>query len=440
VTAYRRLLGNRPFALLWVGATISILGDALTWVSLVWLTYELGGSSLEIGVLAVCYTGPVIVGGLVAGLLLDRFDRRRLLIADNVARGAVMLSVPIAASLGVLAQPHIYVVAAVYGLLYMISLAGIPSMLPDLVADEDLPTANAMESISYGLGGVAGPAMAGVLIGLIGAATNLAIDAVSYFAFAACLLFVRVPSRAADAASFRPGGVVAEDVAKDGGAKDDVVAEGGHRPAIAFIVRTPAILAITLMFMAANIGEGMLTVLLPVYAVEVLVVGATGYGLLVSAMTAGTLAGSLAVGAVRWPWPLGRSIAVAQLLGGVALLGLALQPPFALAAALLVVFGLLVSPLTIWAQTIRMRLIPESLRGRVFSLLRTLMQSTPPVGGLVAGSMLGVAAIGPVALVLGAVIAIPGAVGLVHGALSEPRTTPPVVAGGLSPAGGPEGG
>jgi hypothetical protein len=68
------------------------------------------------------------------------------------------------------------------------------------------------------------------------------------------------------------------------------------------------------------------------------------------------------------------------------------------------------------------------------------MQSTPPVGGLVAGSMLGVAAIGPVALVLGAVIAIPGAVGLVHGALSEPRTTPPVVAGGLSPAGGPEGG
>lgn len=67
MAAYLRLLRNRPFALLWAGATVSMVGDALTWVSLVWLTVELGGSAFDIGILAVCYTAPVIVGGLAAG-------------------------------------------------------------------------------------------------------------------------------------------------------------------------------------------------------------------------------------------------------------------------------------------------------------------------------------------------------------------------------------
>jgi MFS family permease len=111
--AYLRLLRDRPFALLWTGATISILGDALTWVSLVWLTLDLGGSAVQVGILAACYTGPVVVGGLVAGILLDRFDRRRLLIADNLIRGLAMATVPLAAAAGVLSQTQLYLVAAV---------------------------------------------------------------------------------------------------------------------------------------------------------------------------------------------------------------------------------------------------------------------------------------------------------------------------------------
>ena len=64
VSAYLRLLRHRSFALLWAGSTVSLIGDGLTWVSLVWLVYELGGGPAEVGVLAACYSGPVIVGGL----------------------------------------------------------------------------------------------------------------------------------------------------------------------------------------------------------------------------------------------------------------------------------------------------------------------------------------------------------------------------------------
>ena len=273
--AYARLLRNRRFALLWSGATLSLFGDGLTWVSLVWLAYELGGSTVEVSILAACYTAPVIIGGLAAGILLDRFDRRRLLMVDNAIRGLAMASVPVAAAAGVLGVGQLYAVAAVYGLLYMVSLAGFPSMLPDVVDDEDLPTANAMESISFAIGGVAGPAVAGVLIGVIGAANILAIDALTYGGFVACLALLRLPPSAA----------------AEHGSMTDRGAGRGLRPAIGFVLSTPAILAITLMFMAFNVGEGMLLVLLPAYAREVLDAGAAGYGLLVSSFTVGALVG-----------------------------------------------------------------------------------------------------------------------------------------------------
>lgn len=402
MTAYLRLLRNPVFGRLWLGATVSIFGDALTFVSLVWLTTELGGGAAEIGILAACLTAPVIAGGLAAGVLLDRFDRRHLLMADNLVRGLAVLSVPIAAWAGVLGQLQLYAVAAVYGLLYMVSLAGFPSVIPDIVDEDDLPTANALESLAFGLGGVVGPTAAGLLIAVIGAANNLFIDALTYFFFVAVLAGVRLPARV-------PSSAVV------GGRRASV----GLGPALRFVRRTPAVLAITLMFMAFNVGEGMLTVLLPIFARDTLGLDAAGYGALVSAFTAGTLVGAVVVGAVRWRWTLGRSIAAAQFAAGVAILGLAAAPPFVGAAAVLVVVGLFASPLTIWAQTVRMRLIPEALRGRVFSLLRTLMRSTPPAGGLLAGGLLAAGlAIGPVVALLAAVVAVPGAVALVHPALS----------------------
>ncbi|HET7235527.1 MAG TPA: MFS transporter, partial [Actinomycetota bacterium] len=93
------------------------------------------------------------------------------------------------------------------------------------------------------------------------------------------------------------------------------------------------------------------------------------------------------------------------------------------AMAVLVVAGLCASPMTIWAQTIRMRVIPSELRGRTFGLLRTLMQSTPPLGGALAAAMVaGGGAIGPAVLVMTLVMAVPGVLGLVTPALADEHT------------------
>jgi MFS family permease len=422
---YRDLLKRRQFALLWGGATVSALGDGMSFVALVWLLIERGGSAGDVGWLAAAYTAPVVVGGLVAGVILDRFDPRRVIAVDNLVRGVVIASVPIAGFLGILTTAHLFVVAAIYGLLFMTSIAGIPTLIPALVDDEDLTTANAMESITYGIAGLAGPAIAGVVIAAIGAPVVLAIDAVTYFVFVGCLL------------AMHPGvdrsttvGEVPERAALAGVRDDEPAAGSGIWPAVRFVAGAPAIIATTVMYMCLNISGGLATVVIPIYARDVLAGGAATYGVLLSSLTAGELVGLLAIGAVRWRWPLGRSIAAAATVSGLILSLLLLRPALVPMAVILAASGLAESSLTPWAQTIRMRLIPPELRGRVFALLRTSMQSTRPIGAILAGALLAGGDMTPALAIIALLVLGPGLLGLWLPALGRGPTGEPLPATG----------
>lgn len=400
VQRYRRLLRNRNLALLLGGATISEIGDAGTLVALVWLVYEPTGSSTLVSQLVVAYTAPVAVGGLLAAALLDRLPVRTLLVADNAVRGVAVALVPVASLLGALTTAHVFVVAAIYGLLRMTSLAGIPTLLAASADDDLYDTANALEQTGFALGGIAGPAAAGAVVSVFPAEVFLALDAASYLTFVVCLLGMRV-----SAAPTQP--------ARSG--------RSSFRPALRLAWRNIPIRTTTLMFVAANVGEGMLIVLLPVYAVEVLQESAGTYGALAAALTVGLLAGTLAVGAMRWRRDLGRSIAVAQTLAGIPLAFLALQLSLPAAVAVIALAGVLMAPLTVWAQSLRMRLVPPELRGRFFALLRTTMQLGPPIGAAVGGVALAAAGTSGTALAAAAAITLPGiAGGLVLARLPTP--------------------
>jgi MFS family permease len=418
---YLDLLRRREFRLLWTGATVSALGDGMSFVALVWLLIERGGTPEAVGWLAAVYTAPVVVGGIAAGIILDRFDRRRVLAADNLIRGVAIASVPLAAALGVLTTGQLFVVAGVYGLLYMTSIAGIPSMIPTLVDGDDLTTANAMESITYGIAGLVGPTLAGLVIAVFGAPTVLALDALTYAVFVVCLLAMRRPAEPAPAWEQAAGPAGPRPVVPVAPPPAPI----GIGPALRFLASSPAILAITIMYMSLNLSGGIGAVVFPIYARDVLAGGAATYGLLLSALTAGELAGLLVVGAIRWRWPLGRSIAVGALTSGLILSFLILRPGLPLILVVLVGSGLAESSLTPWAQTIRMRLIPPELRGRVFALLRTLMQSTRPIGAIVAGLLLGGGGLTPALIAAAALVALPGAVGLFLPALGRAPTREP---------------
>jgi hypothetical protein len=302
-------------------------------------------------------------------------------------------------------------------------VAGIPSLIPRLVEPGDLTTANALESISYGIAGLVGPTIAGVVIALLGAPVVLALDAVTYGVFVVCLLAMARQGRGSlegvpAVSAGNPGSPAAAAAA-------GVKSGGGIGPAFWFIVGAPAIVAITVMYMSLNLSTGIMTVVIPIYARDVLGGGSETFGLLLSVWTAGELVGLLGVGAIAWRWPLGRSIAGACLVSGIILSLWLLRPPLLALAAILAATGVVSSSLTPWAQTIRMRLIPPHLRGRVFALLRTVMQSTRPIGAIVAGLLL---AGGDMTVALAAIallVVVPGAIGLWLPALGRGPTAEP---------------
>jgi MFS family permease len=392
LSSYRQVLRLPSYRWFWLGFSGSVLGDALSRVALTWYVYEQTQSAAALGTLTLAYTGPVLIGGLAAGWLLDRFDRRRVLLVDNVVRAAAMLVIPLLHALGALALWHVYAVAAVYGLLMMVPLAGSPALVPDLVPREQLATANALETLSFTLGGVIGPPLAGLLIAWIGAPNVVLLDALSYGGFALALTRVRVPAVAPAARG---------------------QARGGLRDAARLLLGHRVLLATTLMFSCFNLGFGALLVWLPLFADGVLRGGPALYGALLGCIAVGevvsaALAGGWA-GSARLS--LGTLICLAQILAG-ASLALLLVPSPAAAVVGLGLFGLFSAPLTIWAQTLRMRVIPEALRGRTFALLRTLMQGGGPLGGVLAGAA--VPALGlPVVLGLAVlVVGGPGVIGL----------------------------
>jgi hypothetical protein len=194
-----------------------------------------------------------------------------------------------------------------------------------------------------------------------------------------------------------------------------------------FVIGQPAIVATTVMFMLFNVGFGIILVLLPVYAQTVLAggAGAAGFGLLSSALAGGELAGAAAAGMVTSRWPLGRAIALSQLAAGAFLLGLVALPQLPGAVAFLALSAFCTGPLTVWAQTLRVRLIPAHLRGRVFGLLRTSMQAAPPLGGLAASALLTGPGLRVAVLATALLIGLPGAGGLLLRSLSTPAGTDP---------------
>ncbi|WP_460338155.1 MFS transporter [Actinoallomurus acanthiterrae] len=387
---YAAVLAGRDFRRLWLGASLSTVGDGMTLVALSWLVLDRYGTGL-LGLLAVCATAPVFVGGLVAGPLLDRFDKRMVLAADSVIRGVVVASVPITAAAGRMPSWLPFAVAAVYGLLKMVPLAGVPAAIPDLVDPAGLDAANALESVGYAVSGIVGYALAGTLVATMGAPNVLALDAASYLLFAVAARAVRRP--------LRPH-------------RDPVDAEAAiGRSRMTWVVRDRVLVATTLAFMAFNVAEGALVLVTgPWLAKDRLPGGAGMLALLLAALSAGELLGGVLAGAWRPGRDRVKAIAVAQIAAATGFLAVLAVPDRVTVAAGFLLVGLCGVPMTVWAQSLRMERVPARLRGRVFGTLRTLMQATPPLGAALVTPLLGRGDITAAAVGMALVAGLPAAV------------------------------
>lgn len=404
------------FGRLWAGASVSLLGDGMTILALSWLVLSTGGTA-RLGLLGVCFTAPVIVGGLVTGPLLDRFDKRILIAGDSLVRATCVSSVPLAAALGHVPQFLPFAVALVYGLCRMVPMAGFPAAIPQLVRATDLDTANALESLSFSTASIAGPAAGGALVAVIGAPDVLLFDAASYLFFAAVVATIRRPLRPETV----PGPASQEKAA---------VPAGGAT--LRTLARDRILVTTTAAFMLFNVADGMLMlVVAPWLARTQLPGGATALGGLTGTLAAGEIAGAAIAGLTAGDVPdraAVRRIGLAQATAALALLLILGKPRAVLAYAGFFAVGALTAPMTVWAQSMRMRRVPAAMHGRAFALLRTFMQATPPLGAAMAPVLLANGGLAGTLAVMAAVAGVPALL------LIRPAGAPQLQAGPGAPA------
>ncbi|MCX5194631.1 MFS transporter [Streptomyces sp. NBC_00249] len=388
--AYLAILRIGDYRLLWSALVLNLLGDGATYAALAWLTLEEAGAA-GLGVLGVCLTLPVILGGAIVGPLLDRFSRRKLFIYDSVFRGFVVGLIPLLAFTDALHVWHLYVVALVYGLLKIIPLAGTPAVLPELVPEDKLQAASGLESTAMGAANVIGPALGALMITAWGAPNVLILDAATYLLFAFLISRIKAPLA-------RP-----EQTAPAG----DKNARPGWGPVFRLITRDRFLLVLTLSFGAFNVSAGALVVALPWLAKFEFHSGPGVLGLMLAVMAIGELVGSLVSGAVQTSEKQMLRIGVLQLLSGAVLF---LLVPTALPWILLglVLNGILSAPMTVLGGVVRMTRVPNEMRGRAMTLMRTVMAGSLPAGSALGGFLLSGSHYTTLIFVVAALAAAPG--------------------------------
>jgi MFS family permease len=389
-------LGVRNYRLYWTGQIVSLIGTWMQQVSLPWLVLVLGGSPLQLGFVAVLQFGPAMLLAPFGGVLADRIDKRRALIGTQVAasiQAAILFGLT---ATGVVEIWMVFVMALWLGLVNAVDMPVRQSLAADLVPRDILANAIALNSMAFNSARIVGPALAGLIIAtgtaltgsaIVGVAANLAINTVTYAGVLTALLRMNPHEIRRNERPERHPPVL------------DSLREG-----FSYAVRTPLVLwPLVLLGGIAAFGFNF-QILLPLFAREVLDLGADGYGGLYAVMGVGSLAGSLTLAFMRQrraiPIILVGGVAFSVLLVGIAVSRSALVvAPFILGAGYSSMLMINTINATVQAN------VADALRGRVMALYVTVFAGSAPLGGLFAGAV--AEAFGPpAAFLLGAALSL----------------------------------
>ena len=362
---FRSLRRHRNYRIFFSGQLVSLAGTWMQNVALAWLVIELSGSPLAIGALAFWRFVPFTLFGLAAGVVADRIDSRKLVMATQAAAMAISIALAIVTLTGTATLPTVYVLAALGGIALAFDAPGRQSLTFQMVGPRELPNAVALNSGLFNGSRVIGPAIAGIVIAAVGTGLCFVLNAVSFLAVLTALLLVREEE-------LRP-------VEKDPSAR--VV--DGLRRAFAHAWADPQLrLILTVVFVVSTVGFNF-HVLVPLLASDTLHVGPEGFGFLSAAFGLGALVGALAAATFRSAsWRL-FSIGTASF-GVFALLLAPVQNAY-LAGVLLVGVGVSFTLFTANANALVQLAAPDHLRGRLIGIYLFAFLGLAPIGGLFAG-------------------------------------------------------
>ena len=365
-----RALGHRNYRLFFTGQSISMVGTWMTRVATSWLVYRLTGSAMLLGVVGFSGQIPSFILAPFAGVFVDRWNRHRLLVWTQVLAMVQSGALAVLTFAGVIEVWHIIALSILQGLINAFDMPARQSFVIQMVESrDDLPNAIALNSSLVNAARLVGPSIAGVIIAIVGEAWCFMIDAVSYIAVIVSLLAMTITPAEVERVVRRLN--IAHQLK-----------EGWQ-----YVYNNPAISKILLLLAVVSLVGMPYTVLMPVFASEVLHGGPYTLGFLMAASGTGALTGALFLAARRSVLGLGRFIPGMAAVFGAGLISFSFSRMIWLSLGLMFITGLGFMVQMAVSNTLIQTIVDEDKRGRVMSFYTMAFMGTAPFGSLLAGSV-----------------------------------------------------
>jgi len=354
-------LHSRNFRLFFIGQAVSVTGTWMQMVASAWLVLRLTGSGVALGVQTALTFAPILVIGAWGGVIADRFDKRRVLIATQAAFAVLALALWSLTATGAVRLWMVFVLSLLQGLVTVVDNPTRQSFYAEMVGPRDLANAVSLNSAVMTGTRIVGPALAGLVIATLGLASCFLLNGVSYLAVIAGLWWMRADDLHRHAAR----------------------AKGGLREGLRYVWRTPE-LRWPLLLMAVIFALSFnFSVLLPLLAQIAFHGGAGTYGTLLSLMGVGSLMGALVLAHAARPTK-GR-LAASAIAFGLFSVGAGLAPSLGTELAVLVPLGVAAMTFMITGNSMLQLISTPEMRGRVMALYGVVFLGLTPVGAPLAG-------------------------------------------------------
>jgi MFS family permease len=357
-------LGYRNFRLYWTGQLISQVG---TWVQIVaqgWVVYELTNSAFMLGLVNFAALLPVVPVSLLAGVLSDRYSRKKLIILTEFVLMFQALVMAIIIWLGVIEVWHVLVLSMILGAASALQQPARLAFVVDVVGKDDLSNAVALNSSGINSARIIGPALAGIIIATVGTAACFLINGLSYLAVILALLAIRTAHNPKPIGSMKLTSSI--------------------RDGFSYLKHSPVIQSLLLIVSVASFLTIPYIALMPVFARDVLHVGADGLGYLLTAVGVGAIIGAMLVANQR-PGKRGEWLLVANLLGPIFLIFFCLSRSFQLSLVLVVLVGASNSIRLTLGSSLTQLNTADGFQGRTMSIFNLLFNGMSRIGALIIG-------------------------------------------------------
>ena len=356
----------KHFRIYWLGMFVSLIGTSMQFVAQGWLVFQLTNSAFLLGVVGFLSAIPVFTLSLFGGVLADRTNKRNILFFTQIAFMSLAFLLAVLTQFRIIKPQQIMLIALFNGIIMAFDAPARQSIVVELVGKEHLFNAITLNSVAFNSSRIIGPAIAGIFISIIGMSGCFYLNGVSFLAIIAALFWIKIGKS-----------LVQKNNSAFSSLREGLVYISHNRSIVGLL----SILAVVSLFGISYIY------LMPVFAGNVLHIGAAGLGILMSSIGLGALVGSLVLARLGNFKHKGKLLIWSVFLFAILLINFSLAKSYIWAIISLVCLGFISVPATAVINSLLQITVPDEFRGRVMSLFMITSNGVVPFGSLISGSL-----------------------------------------------------